>query len=100
MPKHRLTSSVAHLKFATIVLLVFVCSMSAQDKPISEQVDGNVVLAKLRQPLYDYPAAAVQGIVELGVLINRDGSIDSVNVISGPPMLRSIAVQSAQGSHF
>jgi hypothetical protein len=45
-------------------------------------------------------AAAISGDVELTLRIKRDGTIDSVDVVSGHPMLRQAAIESAQRSHF
>jgi hypothetical protein len=61
-----------------------------------------LVVRKL-PPAYFPPialAAHVFGDVELTVAIRTDGTIDSVEVVSGPPMLRQAAIDSAKQTQF
>lgn len=62
----------------------------------------HVVLTKLSPPIYPPLArqARINGEVDLELGIRPDGSVGSVSVISGHPILKPIAVESAQGSQF
>ena len=61
-----------------------------------------VVLIKLSAPVYPPVArqAHITGDVDLMLSIRQDGSIESAVVVSGPPMLRSVALDSAQHAQF
>jgi hypothetical protein len=63
---------------------------------------AGVALTKLSQPVYPEIAltARVQGDVELLLNIRRDGSVESVAIISGPPLLQRAAFSSADQSQF
>ncbi len=77
-------------------------NLIAQGEAKSQETERQVVLSKLFLP--NYPPLARQarifGDVHLKVSIHSDGSIDSVTVIDGPPMLRQAALDSARQSHF
>lgn len=64
--------------------------------PVSRMMEGNLVLRV--QP--DYPAIArqarVQGQVVLRAMISREGTIENLQVLSGPPMLVRAAVNAVQ----
>jgi periplasmic protein TonB len=71
----------------------------APDKPI--RVGGNVSQANLiSQPKPVYPplakAARVQGVVKFEAQISKDGSIQNLHLISGPPLLVQAAMQAVQ----
>lgn len=61
-----------------------------------------VVLSKLFPPVYPPIAltARITGDIELLLNIRRDGTVDSVSVISGPPLLQQAALSSAKQSQF
>ena len=61
-----------------------------------------VVVAKLVQPIYPplARAARVEGDVDLKLSIRQDGSLDSAVVVSGHPLLRAAALDSAQHTQF
>ena len=63
---------------------------------------AQVVLRKLSAPIYPEIALAarVQGDVELSLKVRKDGSVESVAMISGPPLLMRAAVSSAEQSQF
>jgi len=63
---------------------------------------GGVVIAKLSAPIYPMIArtAHIFGEVHLTLGIQRDGSIESATVTSGPPLLRQAALNSARGSQY
>jgi TonB family protein len=81
---------------------LFLIPHIAQSEAKDQESKGQVVLNKLFPP--NYPPLARQahifGEVHLKVSIRSDGSIDSVTVIDGPPMLRQAALDSARQSHF
>ena len=63
---------------------------------------SGVVLVKLFGPVYPPIArtAGIKGEVVLALGIRRDGSVESANVVSGPPLLQQAAMDSAQQSQF
>jgi TonB family protein len=75
---------------------------SYQSSPNSEAAQAGVGLSTLAQPIY--PAIArtnrIAGDVTLKVGIRKDGSIESVMVTGGHPMLKQAALDSAQHSLF
>jgi TonB family protein len=60
------------------------------------------VLSKLVPPVYPPLArmARITGDVKVHVLIRKDGSVESAEVISGHPILKQAALESAQKSEF
>jgi TonB family protein len=81
------------------------CSATAQNVPA--QADPNdlrtaAVLTKLAQPSYPQLAlqARIQGDVVIMVGVRRDGSVESVSLTSGHPILARAALQSAQDSGY
>lgn len=44
--------------------------------------------------------ARIAGDVDIRVVIHRDGSIESTELVSGPPLLRQVALESVQKSQF
>jgi TonB family protein len=91
------------LKFAAVSLCFFavvenVPAQSATGTPALEPV----VLNKLFPPVYPPLArqARITGDVKMQVTIRQDGSVASVEVISGHPMLKQAAVDSVQKSTF
>jgi TonB family protein len=67
-----------------------------------EAPQAGVVLAKLLPPVYPPLArtARVTGDVQIELSIRRDGSIESTSVLSGHPLLKQAALESAQKSTF
>jgi hypothetical protein len=72
---------------------------SAQIAPLPK---GQVVLSKLFSPRYPQLArvARVSGDVNIVVRIRLDGSVESAEVVSGHPLLKIAALDSAQLSTF
>jgi hypothetical protein len=68
----------------------------------SNDARSEVVLAKLSRPVYPLLARRtwVTGDVNLLMRIRQDGSVESAVIVSGPPLLRQAAVESAQQSQF
>ena len=64
----------------------------AQNAPQAPAPQNNLKTTKLPPPSYPPMALAayVFGDVELNITLRRDGAVDSVEVISGPPMLRNL----------
>ena len=65
------------------------------------RIGGNVQAVKLiSQPKPAYPPLArmahIQGVVELRAIIGKDGSVQDLTVISGPPLLVPAAVTAVQ----
>jgi TonB family protein len=91
--------SVTKLLAAMLLLSVSIVRLPAQE---TNSTTGIVSLAKLSPPAYPPLAKQVEisGDVELELLIRADGSIESTNVISGHPVLKQAALDSAQHSQF
>jgi TonB family protein len=90
--------------FVPVVTIGFLLLQNAagQAAAPSNAVQAGVVLSKLSQPIYPQMArvAAIQGDVEVKLGIRRDGSIESVAAVSGHPILKQAALDSAQQSQF
>jgi TonB family protein len=90
------------------VLTAFVASFCAADGLRAQSMDSSnapedgVVLIRLSPPTYPRIAltAQISGDVDLSLSVHQDGSIESVAVVSGPPLLQRAAVSSAQQSQF
>ena len=89
------------LFIAILVLSVAVAESSAQSAT-SVQTQENVVLSKLFEPVYPPLARQthITGDVELVLQIKKDGSVQSVDVVKGHPLLKQAALDSAQQSRF
>ena len=90
---------------ASTVLAICICAAvqsSFAQAPNGSGGQSAVVLAKLTPPVYPPIArvAHISGEVVLALGIRRDGSVESANVVSGPPILRQAALDSAQQSQF
>lgn len=79
------------------ILLVFPLFLLAGNRET-----GEVKLIELSEPQYPpiAQAARVSGKVELNILVRPEGEVASVEVISGPAMLRQAALESARASRF
>jgi hypothetical protein len=75
---------------------------SAQGDAKPDDSKGTVVLIKLSQPTYPVISrtAHISGDIVVMLGLHQDGSIESAEVISGPPLLREAALQSARQSQF
>jgi hypothetical protein len=88
-----------------IILLALAVSSSyafAQSSPDTHASAIGALLVKLKDPVYPAIArvAHIQGDVKLIVRIRKDGAVDSVEYVSGPPLLKRAAMDSAQASKF
>jgi TonB family protein len=86
---------------ATLFLSSAVIGSFAQTaKPKTEQ--EGVVLVNLSPPLYPRLArqAHIKGDVELVLHVRQDGSVESAAVVSGHPLLKEAALDSARKSQF
>jgi len=86
---------------ATLVLPLIVAGSSSQNASTAHAQE-NVVLAKLFQPVYPPLArqTRIAGDVELTLELRTDGSLESVAVVSGHPLLKQAALDSARQSLF
>ncbi|WP_263384299.1 energy transducer TonB [Granulicella arctica] len=76
-----------------------------QGKPKPMRVSGGVVAGLLQTPIRPvYPAiakaAGVQGVVVVEAVISKTGSIESLHVTSGLPMLQSAAIDAIRSAHY
>jgi TonB family protein len=87
-----------------VVAIIFSCMYGAQGQSVaaSNTAQPEVVLTKLTEPIYPQLArqARIGGDVELKLEIRKDGSVESAVVVSGHPMLKQAALDSAQKSEF
>jgi TonB family protein len=74
----------------------------AQSSSGANPPQGDVVLIKLTQPIYPPLARQVRitGDVELTIEVRKDGTVQSAVVVSGHPLLKQAALDSAQQSQF
>ncbi len=97
-------SSLLPLQVAAVAVSFLMVSAiaEAQDATGSATPATGVVLTKLSPPVYPPLArqARIMGDVTVQVLIRKDGSVASAEVISGHPMLKQAALDSAQKSQF
>ncbi len=75
---------------------------SARDTPSSEAPQQRVVLSQLSPPIYPHSAIAMgaSGDVEVVLRLRQDGSIESAEALSGHPLLKAAALDSARQSKF
>jgi TonB family protein len=85
-----------------LVCVVFVGSVGAQPATHLETLPTGLILTGLHDPVYPQMArmAAIQGDVELTLYVRPDGTVESVRMFSGHPMLKDAAIESAKASHF
>ena len=78
-----------------------VIATTAADRAKISSVSSNVIAESVRP---DYPMLArqmkVQGSVVLQALIGRDGLIQDLHVLSGPPILAAAAREAVRQWHF
>jgi TonB family protein len=93
------------LIFVVMEAVLLVCAGAeslAQVNPSSETPEQHVLLSKLSPPIYPPLArqARISGDVDLELRIRQDGSIESAQAVSGHPMLKEAALDSAKKSEF
>jgi TonB family protein len=74
----------------------------AQNPVISDSTETKVVMTDLSKPLYPPLARQthITGDVQLEIRVRQDGSIDSVGIVNGHPLLQQAALDSAKLSRF
>ena len=87
---------------ATIILLSASVAPLLAQETTGNAIQRNVSVVKLFPPVYPPVAKQVRviGDVQLALLIRPDGSIESATVVSGHPLLKQAALDSAQHSQF
>lgn len=97
------------MKFCAFVFVLAGAICAAQSTPASAPVQASsetpqtgVVMTKLSPPIYPPLArqARIMGDVNLKLSIRPDGSVESAEVISGHPILKLAALESAQKSLY
>jgi TonB family protein len=92
------------LRFAAVARCLFAALANTQMRETTNAAtpETGVVLTKLFPPAYPPLArqARIMGDVKLQVGIRQDGSVASGDVVSGHPMLKQAALDSAQKSQF
>jgi len=73
-----------------------------QNASSSNATQESVMLRELYEPIYPRLAkqARVQGDVVVKLAVKRDGTVEIVEAVSGPPMLMSASLESAKKSKF
>lgn len=71
-------------------------TVSASSAPVSRMMEGNLIHRV--QPAYPALAkqARIQGSVVLRAIINREGVIENLQAMSGPPMLEQAAIEAVK----
>jgi TonB family protein len=96
-------------RFPRLALFVVVISLFlplrnsvGQTAPDGNRPETGASLTKLYDPVYPPLArqARITGDVNLTLQVRQDGSIESVQVVSGHPMLKESALDSAKRSEF
>ena len=90
------------LFIVAIGFFAFSGSAQAQSEIGSDTNQTGVFLAKLHDPVYPpiTRVAGVYGDVHLALRIRKNGTIQSIEVVSGPPLLQRAALESPQQSQF
>jgi TonB family protein len=85
-----------------VLLCCVVIEALAQSPAGSDSPQEGVVLTKLSQLVYPplARAAGVTGDVNLTIEVRQDGSVQAAEVVSGHPLLRQAALDSARVSQF
>src|SRR5580704_3396883 len=87
---------------ALIVSLVSAGTLLAQSPPNPDAGKNQLILTELFPPAYPPLArqTRITGDVQLELKIRQDGSVDSIEAVSGHPLLTQAALDSAKQSHF
>lgn len=87
---------------ATLGLIVPPAHAQQQTHNSSHASPIGILLVKPRDPVYPAIAriARIQGDVKVIIHVRKDGTVDSVNYLSGPPLLKKAAMDSANASKF
>jgi TonB family protein len=91
--------SLAVSAFGVLTLWCAAAQASAQVAPSPQ---GQITLSEPSPPIYPplARAARVLGDVEIAVRIRQDGTVESAEVVSGHPLLKAAALDSARRSKF
>jgi TonB family protein len=95
-------AALLNVKIAGAVLWVIYHSAFAQTTPTVHLGEPRAALVNLHSPLFPPLAnqARIAGQVELKLSIKQDGTVESVTVVNGHPLLRSAALESVAKSKF
>jgi hypothetical protein len=90
------------LTSVVIAFLAVVENAWGQSAEPSRPSQTEVLITKLHEPLYPMVArtAHIYGDVALTLQIRQDGTVQSVEFVSGPPLLKQAAMDSARESQF
>lgn len=86
----------------SLLLIEALAASCAQSPPSGTSPQIEPRITKLPPPSYPpmAMAARVSGPVELSITLRPDGTVDSAEVVSGPPMLKAAAIESAREMQF
>lgn len=88
-----------------LVIIILLCGSIVRlpgQEANSSTTQSSISVAKLLPPVYPTVAkqAHVSGDVRLTLVVRGDGSVESATVVSGHPLLKQAALDSAQHSQF
>lgn len=88
------------LRTLSALAICGVAGLAAQTEPPANE--PQMVIVALAPATYPPMALAarVYGGVELTVVLHRDGTVNSVSAVSGPPMLQKSALEDAQNNQY
>jgi hypothetical protein len=86
----------------TVTIIPAAVAQSSAHTEVSSNTSRGPALTKLFPPVYPSLALAahIWGNVDLMLNVRQDGSVESARIISGHPLLRQAALDSAQQSQF
>jgi TonB family protein len=85
-----------------LVCLVLLLSLAAMAQDVAQSTPQPAVIRELSPPTYPplARAARISGPVEVDLILRKDGEIESASVVSGHPMLKDTALESARKSKY
>lgn len=90
------------MKALVLCLLISVCAGAVPQSEAQPSTPAPAVIRELSPPIYPPLArqAQIQGLVEIDVVLRRDGQLESEKVVSGHPILMDSALESARKSKY
>jgi TonB family protein len=91
-----------YFALTTFIVCLASTESSAQAVSRSQTTEGDIVLVSLSKPIYPPMArqARIAGDVNVTVTLRPDGMVESAVIVSGHPILRQAALDSALQSRF
>lgn len=92
----------AHILCASVLSIAVLGCAFAQDAAGAQTQEPEIGMTEIAKPVFPALArqARIMGDVQVQLKIRRDGSVASAEVLSGHPMLKQAAIESAQKLKF